>query len=116
MSNFGDDFQERGLYEDAMRRHVCARCIDFGEDRVCHSVDPAGCALFRYLPQLVSIAQQIQASKVEPYVQAVRARICMDCRNQSAGKCGLRDTVDCGLDRYLPLALDAIEEVQARVN
>ena len=115
MASFGGDFPEKELYEDAIKRHVCAHCIDFGEDKVCHSVDPEGCAVFRYLPELVSIAGQLNELKVEPYLQTVRDHVCMNCKNQIAGKCSLRDAVDCGLDRYLPLVIDAVEEVQARV-
>jgi len=37
----------------------------------------------------------------------------MKCRSGSPGDpCPLRDTLDCGLDRYLPLVIEAIEEVK----
>ena len=107
--------KKRHLYEEAVRRHVCSKCIDFGEDGVCQSPDPEGCAIFRYLPELVAIAERVKALKIEPYQEAVRKEICMRCRN-SAGqeRCSLRDTLDCGLDRYLPLVIEAIEEVKER--
>jgi len=115
MPGFGGDFPERALYEDAVRCRVCAQCIDFGAQGICHTPDPEGCAIFRYLPELVGIADQMHELKVEPYVRAVRERICIHCKNQSAGRCNLRGALDCGLDRYLPLVLEAIEEVQARI-
>lgn len=114
MFSLGGDFPERELYEEAIRRHVCAHCIDLGSHGVCHSPDPEGCAVFRYLSELVGIAKRLHELKVEPYLEAVRNRICMNCKNQNAGKCRLRDTIDCGLDRYLPLVIDAIEGVEAR--
>ena len=103
---------DRYLYEEALMRRVCSKCIDFGEDGICHSPDPEGCAVFRFLPELVAIAERLNESKIEPYIAAVRKDICMKCRSGSPeGKCPLRDTLDCGLDRYLPLVLEAIEEV-----
>ena len=112
------DFPERELYEDAIKRHVCSHCIDFGTEGKCHAVDPQGCAVYRFLPELVAIAESLPGElKIEPYIQAVRESICMRCRNQfPAGKCELRDTVDCGLDRYLPLVLEAIEEVNRQLG
>lgn len=105
--------RDRYLYEEAIMRHVCSHCIDFGEEGVCHSPDPEGCAVFRFLPELVNIAERLNETKIEPYLQAVRKEICMKCRGGGPeGKCPLRDTLDCGLDRYLPLILEAIEEVK----
>lgn len=105
--------KNRGLYEEAILRRVCVKCIDFGEDGRCHSHDPEGCAIFRYLPELVQIAERLDEYKIKPYAEAVRSEICMQCRGGSPeGKCPLRDTLDCGLDRYLSLVLDAIEEVK----
>jgi hypothetical protein len=106
--------QDRALYEEAVRQHVCLHCIDFGEDGVCHSLDPKGCAIFRYLPELVDIARRVNERTLQPYVDAVRSGVCMKCRSGTPGDpCPLRDTMDCGLDRYLPLVLEAIEEVNA---
>ena len=106
--------RDRYRYEEAIMRHVCSKCIDFGEDSVCHSADPEGCAIFRYLPELVAIAERLREFRIQPYVDAVRRDVCMKCRSGEPGaKCPLRDSLDCGLDRYLPLVLDAIEEVKA---
>lgn len=106
--------RDRALYEEAIRQHVCPRCIDFGENGICHSLDPEGCAIFRFLPELVSVAERLSEYRIQPYVDAVRSDICMKCRGGKArGVCPLRDTLDCGLDRYLPLVLEAIEEVNA---
>ena len=105
--------RDRYLYEDAIMRHVCAHCIDFGADGICHSQDPEGCAVFRFLSEFVAIAERIQDNNLKPYLDAVRNDICMQCRKKGEGVCRLRDTLECGLDRYLPLVLEAVEEVQA---
>ena len=105
--------RDRYLYEEAVMRHVCTHCIDFDEDGICHSPDPEGCALFRFLPELVAIAERLHEYKIQPYIDAVRESICVKCRSKTpGGLCPLRDTIDCGLDRYLPLVLEAIEEVK----
>lgn len=107
-------FRNRADYEAAVRRRVCSRCIDFGADSICHSLDPKGCAIFRFLPELVAIAESLNELKIEPYIAKVRERICMKCRGKNpAAACELRDTVNCGLDRYLALVIEAIEEVEA---
>ena len=104
--------ENRSLYEEAIRRQVCSHCIDLGAEGTCHTQDPEGCAIFRHLPGLVKIAQRIHDYRISPYLDAVREEICMKCRNgRAGGECPLRDTLDCGLDRYLPLVLLAIEEV-----
>lgn len=103
------------LYEEAIRRRVCSKCIDWGEDGKCHGPDPEGCAIFRFLPKLVALAERIKESRIEPYVQALRHDICDHCDHQSPnGSCSLRDSLECGLDRYLSLVLDAIDEVKMK--
>ena len=100
------------VYEQAIRRRVCVHCIDCGADGVCRSLDPEGCAIFRFVPELVSIAKWIHAQKIDPYIRAVRENICAKCkRERPDGKCETRDALDCGLDRYLALVVDAVEEV-----
>ncbi len=105
-------FWNKVEFEEAVKRHVCGKCMDMGADGVCHTKDPNGCALLRYLPQLVILAQRLNDPKIESYNKAVRENICMSCRSQKKNDvCELRDTLNCGLDRYLPLVLEAIEEV-----
>ncbi len=104
----------RSLYEDKIRRYVCAHCIDFGEDGVCHSQDPNGCAIFRYLPELIEISQRTRDHSIKPYIDAVRHDICKQCQDKGGRSCRLREALECGLDRYLPLVLEAIEEIQTK--
>ena len=109
--------EHQARYEEAVRKRVCSKCIDFGQDGVCHGRDFQGCAIFRYLPQLVAIAHETHERSIGPYLRAVREKVCMQCRNPDPdGHCELRDTVNCGLDRYLPLVLEAIEEVDQEVS
>jgi len=105
------------LYKEAIMRRVCSHCMDFGEDGICHSQDPEGCAIFRFLPELVSIANRIHEPKIGPYIDAVRSEICQKCPGQGTegSKCPIRDSLECSLDRYLPLVLEAVEEVDRQL-
>lgn len=101
-------------YEKAIQQYVCSHCIDFGEDGICHSPAPQGCAVYRFLPQLIDIASKIHEAKVEKYLPFVREEVCTYCRNRHLGEnCPLRESLNCALDRYLPLILDALEHVPA---
>ena len=109
--------RNRAIYVEAVKKYVCDHCEDMGEDGVCHTKDPQGCGIFRSLPELVRIARELHELKIEPYVKAVRQHVCSQCRDSSAtGQCEIRDQLDCGLDRYLPLVIEAIEEVNRKLD
>ena len=100
-------------FRAAVRKAVCEHCIDFGEDGSCKTHDKEGCAVFRYLPELVQIALMLHERSVEPYVAAVRQHVCSGCQNSAgSGRCELRESLDCGLNRYLPIVLEAVESVR----
>lgn len=98
---------------EAIRKYVCERCVDYGQDNICHSHDPEGCGIFRNLPDLLVIARELHDLKLEAYAKAVRERICFKCKNsQTAGeKCEIREHAECGLDNYLPLVIEALETI-----
>ena len=104
----------RSLYEKIIKRRVCSKCIDFGEDGVCHTQDPNSCAIFRFLPELVAISERLHEFTMESYINAVRADICSKCRDKMPdAACELRGKIDCGLDRYLELIFEALDEANA---
>ena len=105
------------LYEKAVKEYVCSRCIDMTEDGFC-SKDPKDCAILRYMPELVGIALELHEKKVEPYVKLVRERICANCGSGGVDgeSCLKRKAVECDLDRYLPMVLDAIEDVEEKIE
>ena len=101
-------------YWQAIRTKVCTKCIDgdgFGNCRL----DPAiECALQQYLPLIVQAVSQVKSAEMEDYIRELRAITCTQCSRQSVnGYCMLRNEVDCALDRYFPLVVEAIEEVHA---
>ncbi len=120
MSSKGEDayLKNKALYEEAVKQYVCEHCEDIGEDGECNTKDPEGCGVFRNLPELVRIAHSLNERSLEPYIRAVREHVCSQCKNstQEGGNCELRNNLDCGLDRYLPLVIAAIEEVDRKLG
>lgn len=98
---------------EALREHVCGVCLDQRDDRAC-GLTRRVCAIDRHLPRLVEVLSQVQSNRMDEYEAAVRAEICSSCPEQGAdGRCELREEADCALFAYLPLVLEAIENVIA---
>ena len=101
-------------YLDAIRKNVCAVCLDGRDDRSC-GLSGRVCAIEAQLPRLVSALCSVSSSKLEDYEAALREQVCSACQQQdAAGRCELRDHGDCALDAYLLLVLDAVDEVNLR--
>ncbi len=100
-------------YMDAFRRRVCAACLDQRNDGTCGLAGGRLCAIEAHLPRLVEAVLAISSDRMDPYVDAARDRICRDCLGQdSQGDCSFREGGECALWTYLPLLVDAVEEVQ----
>jgi hypothetical protein len=101
-------------YLEAIRLKVCSVCLDSRDDLSC-GLTGRLCAIEAHLPRLVEVLSRIDSPRIDEYVLAVRNEICGGCRDQRAdGGCELRASASCALDAYLPLVVDAIEEVNAR--
>jgi hypothetical protein len=102
-------------YWEAVQRKVCQKCIDGDGHGNCRLGTVDECALKVYLPQIVEVVLAARSPDIEPYVQELRQKVCGECRHQgSDGNCLLRNAVDCALDRYFPLVVDAIEELHSK--
>lgn len=101
-------------YREAIRRRVCTVCLDSRDDGSC-GLTGRICALEAHLPRLVTVLADLGSPRLDDYVAAVRSEICSRCESRAPrGACALRETAACALDAYLPLVLDAIEEVLSR--
>ena len=108
---------ERSLeeLETIIRATVCRVCTDQDSDGSCSLVDPGSCALFRLFPQVAHAIQTTDSDDIRDYVKAIREQVCSLCRMQDAeGHCETREKVECALDAYLLLVVDAIEEATGR--
>ena len=108
---------ERSLaeLEILVRNKLCRFCADRAADGGCGLEQPGECALFRLFPQVVHAIQSTNSDNINDYVMAIRGGVCVLCQEQSKdGSCEKRHDVQCTLDAYLLLVVDAIEEATGR--
>ena len=97
--------------EAIVRNKICGVCSDRTMDGQCGLEEPSACALFRLFPQVAKAIQSTQSDDIQEYIQAIRANVCTVCEQQASdGSCETRRQVQCALDAYLVLVVDAIEE------
>jgi hypothetical protein len=66
----------------------------------------------QFFPMIFDLVRSVWSTSMEPYEAALRGSVCNMCVSQSPdGQCVLRDDVDCALDRYFPLIVQAVEEL-----
>lgn len=99
-------------YRDAIRRRVCAICLDGADDGSCTLAGPLACAIAEHLPRLVDAILDVRSGHGDAYAAAVEARVCGHCAHRDAlGLCSLRRDGRCAVSVYLPLVVEAVEEV-----
>jgi hypothetical protein len=101
--------------EAIVRDRICRVCSDRTADGNCGLEQPSACALFRLFPLVAKAIQSVQSDDIEDYIQAIRRNVCSVCSEQQAdGTCEMRREVQCALDAYLLLVVDAIEEATGK--
>ena len=102
-------------YWQAVSARVCVKCIDSDRYGNCRLSNDQDCGLKVHFPKIVETVLSVKSDRIEPYLEALRANVCHYCVHQSSdGTCSLRKALDCGLDRYFPMIVDAIEQVQVQ--
>jgi hypothetical protein len=100
-------------YWNSIRARACAACLDVADNGAC-GLRSRLCALAAQLPVIVRAIASVQSDRMDEYVQAIEEQVCRRCHEQdTAGNCRLRDRGECALYTYLPLVVDAIDEVKA---
>jgi hypothetical protein len=100
-------------YWNAIRRRVCRLCLDQGSDGTCYR-GGGPCPIEVHLPRLVETLLTVGSYRMDEYVAAVEAEICSRCAERGEPEhCPTRERGDCALAMYLPLVLDAVEEVRS---
>ncbi len=99
--------------EEAVLAKICRSCMECRDDGSC-GLDPSrGCSIKIHLPQILRSVQGVTSDRIGDYVEHIREDVCAVCENRNAdGSCDVRDRIDCPLDRYLLLVVEAIEDVQ----
>ena len=102
-------------YREALRRRVCAVCLDSAADGSCRLSGLRTCAIDEHLPQVLEAIRDVRERRDDTYASAVEARVCRHCPHRDAhGSCSLRQGGRCALLVFLPLVVEAIEEVDGR--
>ena len=105
------------LYWEAVQRKVCTKCIDGSGTGSCRLSSQEDCGLTLHFPKVVAVTLSVKSDNLESYVQGLQRNVCSSCKHQSPnGTCFLRNRLDCGLHRYFPLVIEAIEEVSSTVS
>jgi hypothetical protein len=100
-------------YWEAVRLKVCRKCIDSDGHGNCRLPSEETCGLEVFFPELVATVNAVQSDSYDGYLKALRQNICAHCEHQSAeGMCRKRDSLECALDRYFPMVVEAIEAIK----
>jgi hypothetical protein len=101
--------------ESIVRDKICRVCSDRTVDGNCGLEQPSACALFRLFPQVAQAIQSVDSDEINDYIAAIRAGVCSLCQEEMPdGSCEVRQQVQCSLDAYLLLVVDAIEEATGK--
>jgi len=107
--------RSQGELEELVRNRICAVCSDRKTDGTCGLEDPGQCALFRLFPQVAEAIRSTNSDRLDDYIEAIRRNVCTVCESQDRdGSCAVRQQVQCALDAYLLLVVEAIEEVTGK--
>ncbi|MGA2737963.1 MAG: hypothetical protein ABSG65_10990 [Bryobacteraceae bacterium] len=102
-------------HEALVRNRICGVCSDRKMDGTCGLEEPGQCALFRLFPQVAEAIQATHSNNIEDYIDAIRRNVCAVCAAQDPdGSCAPRHEVQCALDAYLLLVVEAIEEATGK--
>ena len=101
--------------EAIVRNRICGVCTERTDEGKCGLEDSSSCALFRLFPQVAQAIQSVNSNDIQQYIDAIRRNVCSVCEEQAQdGSCEVRRQVQCSLDAYLLLVIDAIEEATGK--
>jgi hypothetical protein len=97
-------------YWNSISERVFTRCVDEKDGAgSIWLVDEAQCTVKRFLPEIINIVKIVQSDRLDPYIDALHQNVCVKCESARPDRsCEKRERVDCCLDRYYPLVVEAI--------
>ncbi|HTP80879.1 MAG TPA: hypothetical protein VMM57_10830 [Bacteroidota bacterium] len=105
------------VYWNKISERVCRKCIDGDRRGNCRLPAGESCALQKFLPEIIVAVSNGQHPTIESVVHTLRRNVCILCEWQDAkGECRKRDTLECALDRYLPLVCEVVEDVRRTLD
>ncbi len=104
------------FYRDLLKQKVCSVCIDSDADGKCtiSRTPDRACPIDMFLPEIVQAIESVQSNRMEDYVESFRTHVCSQCQEDETGRCRFRSDIDCAMDRYIQLIVEAIEEAPDR--
>ncbi|MBI4179664.1 hypothetical protein HY522_09620 [bacterium] len=110
--------EELREYREALRDRICSICRKFGYDEVCGIGEDGECPFDRHLPKLLdAVLTTPRSDQIADYIPKIRELVCSTCPNQNdRGVCKSRDMAYCGLDSFLVLVVQVIEETYDRLR
>jgi hypothetical protein len=101
--------------EAIVRNRICGVCTERTTEGECGLENPSNCAMFHLFPQVAQAIQSVNSNDIQPYIDAIRRNVCSVCREEAQdGSCEVRRQVQCSLDAYLLLVVEAIEEATGK--
>jgi hypothetical protein len=97
--------------EAIVRNRICGVCTERTKEGGCGLEQPSSCAMFQLFPKVARAIQSVNSDDIGPYIDAIRRDVCSVCQERALdGTCETRQQVNCALDAYLVLVVEAIEE------
>lgn len=105
-------------YRQALKDRICSICKKFGYDDVCGVGAEGECPFDVHLTRLLdAVLSTPRSDNVADYLPAIREKVCDCCPNQNErGSCKSRNHAYCGLDSFIVLVVQAIEDTYDRLH
>jgi len=98
-------------YLEAIKDKVCPTCIDSDQIGNCRISSSRDCTIDSNYERIVKAILATKSDRYEDYVAGLRENVCENCSYGAPENCDDRNQVECPLDRYYPMIVDAIEEL-----
>ena len=102
---YDDPTQEE--YLDAIREHVCSRCVERPPGGP--PCTPLGkiCGIELHLPELLAAIKKVDSPLIAPYLERTHDEVCARCIHRGGAAC------PCPMDTLMVRLVDAVEAVDA---
>jgi hypothetical protein len=114
------DFTQDELHQywKALKGAICSECCQSGYERSCRIGKDGICPFDLHFPRLLeAVLSTPRSNRIADYIPNIRALVCSHCENQDRhGACLSRDMASCGLDSYILLVVQTIEDTQDRLQ
>ena len=98
-------------YLEAIKEKICPHCIEGDGTGNCHISFDKLCTIEVNYDRIVKSILATKSDRYEDYVAGLRENVCENCSYGASEDCDERNAVECPLDRYYPMIVDAIEEL-----